>query len=355
MADVHRPLVNTVMSWPALRTDNPYHRQLFGTMAAAGTQIEEWSPRRLLRTPPAVLHLHWPEIAIQVRNPLRALARAVALTGLVRRAGSGGCRIVWTVHNLHGHETPHPRLERWLWRALLPSLDGYIALSEGGAAAAVEAFPVLRRCAGFVIPSGHYRGVYADTVTREEARSRLGLPVSSPVYAFIGKVRPYKNVPHLIRSFRNLDDPRPRLVVAGLPDSAEMGAQVRGAAEGDDRVRLTLVHVPDDDLQLYFRAADVVVLPFTDILNSSSALVALAFDRPVVVPRLGAMSELQAAAGGEWVRTYDGDLTVATLKDAMDWAQINRGPCTTLDHLAWPEIAWRTMDAYRDLVGRRRA
>ena len=277
--------VGTVMSWPALRTESPYHRELYGLMAASGVRIEEWSPRRLLQRPPAVLHLHWPEIAIQVRNPVRAMARALGLVGLVRWARLRGSRIVWTVHNLHAHESPHPRLERWMWRALLPSLDGYIALSEGGADAARKAFPVLGRRTGFVIPIGHYRGVYADAVSRETARRRLGLPLSSAVYAFIGKIRPYKNVPHLLRVFRTLEDPDTRLLVAGLPDSPDIRAEVVAAAAGDERVRLTLEHVPDDDLQVYCRAADLVVLPFTDILNSSSALLALAFDRPVVVPR----------------------------------------------------------------------
>jgi glycosyltransferase involved in cell wall biosynthesis len=112
-------------------------------------------------------------------------------------------------------------------------------------------------------------------------------------------------------------------------------------------VRLALEHVPDDDIQRYLRAADLVVLPFRDITNSGSALLALSFDRPVLVPALGAMGELQALAGADWVRTYDEDLTPDLLARALDWA-VRRPPgAPRLDALEWPEIARQTLSVYR--------
>jgi glycosyltransferase involved in cell wall biosynthesis len=301
----------------------------------------------LLVSPPNVLHLHWPDIAINRGSLPRALVRGTVLLLLIAAARLRGSRVVWTVHNLHSHERIHPVLERWFWRGLIPLLSGYTALSKGGSAAAREQFGALRGRPGFVIPSGHFRGLYPDTVPDEEARRRLGIPAGGPVYGFVGQIRPYKNVAHLIRTFRHLPDPDARLIVAGRPDSPATREEVESACGGDPRILCVLSHVPDDQIQIYLRACDLIVLPFTDVLNSGSALLALAFDRPVLVPLLGAMGELRAEAGEAWVRTFTGALTASELSDAFTWARNRRGDrCRMLEDLSWASVARRTLDAY---------
>lgn len=350
------PLAAGVVAWPAFRTDSPYNKLLYERLTALGVTVEDFSPGRLLGPAPAVLHFHWPETAIKVPSGFGALARGLVFLLLIWIAKLRGSRIVWTVHNLHPHEQPHPRLERPFWRLFLSLVDGYIALSPGGAEAAKSAFPVLRRRAEFIVPIGHYRGSYSDSTDREQARTRLGLPPKAPVYAFLGRIRPYKNVPHLVRTFRALADPDARLLVVGQPDTPDSRRAVLDAVGDDPRIHLTLEHVPDDAVQVYLRACDIVVLPFTEILNSSSAILALSFDRPALVPLAGAMGELQVTAGSEWVRTFAGPLTTTELEASMAWARsLGRGRCDSLDHQSWDEVARRTYDAYRQLARSRRA
>lgn len=342
-----------VMAWPAFRSENPYNLMLYEAVTDVGVKVEDFSPRKLLTSPPAVLHLHWPEIAVNVPNPLRAVGRGIAFLWLIWAARLRGTRVVWTVHNLHSHELAHPRLERWLWLGLLPMVDGYISLTAGGAEAARETFPALRRRPGFITPLGHYRGVYPNSVGVEEARKQLGIPLESTVFVFLGKIRPYKNVPHLLQTFRAMRDPGARLLVAGQPDCEATRAAVMEAAAGESRIHLALDHVPDEAVQRYLKASDVAVLPFTEILNSGTAMLALSFDRPVLVPLAGAMGELQATAGGEWVRTYSGPLSVAELEEAGRWARaVQRGRCSSIDHLGWENVGRLTTDAYYQVATR---
>jgi hypothetical protein len=92
------------------------------------------------------------------------------------------------------------------------------------------------------------------------------------------------------------------------------------------------------------------VLPYRDILNSGSALLALSLNRPVLVPRRGALAELQQQVGEAWVRCYDGDLTAETLVDAIAWArETPREPEAPLHAFAWPSIARAHQLAYRSL------
>lgn len=105
--------------------------------------------------------------------------------------------------------------------------------------------------------------------------------------------------------------------MAGKPNPSSLEQIIRNAAQHDPRVRLHLEFIASDRLQLFLNAADLIVLPYTEILNSGSALLALSFNRPMLVPSKGSMSELQKQTGNSWVKTYDGTLTPSQLKEAM--------------------------------------
>jgi beta-1,4-mannosyltransferase len=93
------------------------------------------------------------------------------------------------------------------------------------------------------------------------------------------------------------------------------------------------------------------VLPYREVLNSGSALLALSCDRPVLVPSIGSLAELEGVAGSAWVRTYAGPLTSDQIENALCWAvDTRRPPRPRLEKLDWDEIAAATLDAYRTVV-----
>ncbi|MEZ4597387.1 MAG: glycosyltransferase [Chloroflexota bacterium] len=55
-------------------------------------------------------------------------------------------------------------------------------------------------------------------------------------------------------------------------------------------------NVPDDRMQVFLRAADVMVLPYRDVLTSGSAILAMTFGLPVVAPRIGCLPRRCRAA-----------------------------------------------------------
>jgi beta-1,4-mannosyltransferase len=340
-----------LLAWPGLgaRAKNPYTWLLYSHLAALGVRVRDFTPARALRGGYDVLHVHWPEKALNAQSLPGRVAGAVAALAMIEAAHLHGARVAWTAHNARPHESRHPKLEEWFWSAVARRVDAVIHPSVAGQEAVEARYPELAHRPHAVVPLGHFRGAYPDTVSRQNARAGFGIPDGARVVAFLGLVRPYKNVPHLIRTVRAL--PREAgevvLLVGGSPHSAALADEVREAAGGDPRVHLALEHVPDDDIQRYLRAADLVVLPFRDITNSASALLALSFDRPVLVPALGAMGELQALAGADWVRTYDDDLTPDLLSHALEWS-VRRPPgAPRLDALEWPEIARQTLSVYR--------
>ncbi|HEX3235332.1 MAG TPA: glycosyltransferase [Gemmatimonadales bacterium] len=340
-----------VLAWPGLgaRTKNPYTWLLYSQLASLGVRVEEFTVARALRGGYDVFHVHWPDKALTAGPWVVSAAGAAAALACLDAAHRHGARVVWTAHNAHPHESRHPRLERWFWGAFVRRVDAVVHPSVAGQEAVEARYPALAARPHAVVPLGHYRGSYPDAVSREEARASLDIPPGTRVMTYFGLLRPYKNVPQLIRTagelFARTGDVT--LLVVGAPLTSTIAEEVRAAAGGDPRVRLVLEHVPEIDVQRYLRAADLVVLPFREITNSGSALLALSFDRPVLVPSRGAMGELQAIAGHDWVRTYEGDLTPQILATALDWAT-HRVPDASprLDALEWPEIARQTLALY---------
>lgn len=322
---------------------NPYVRLLAAALGQQGATVVEYSPDG--RTACDIALLHWPDWVLDApRGPKQARRAARLLAGL-RRARRRGTRVVWTVHNLGAHDARHRNA---LWSRFVRHLDGFISLTDDGTAAAVDRFPQLGSVPAFVIPHGHYRDAYANTVSAADARSALSLEPHACVAVFLGQLRPYKNVPELIRTYREVDgDGQSVLVVAGRPATEQVRADCVTAAGHDPRVRLHLGFVAPDDVQLFMNAADVVVLPYRETLNSGAALLALSFDRPVLAPAAGAFVDLSRRLGRDWVRTYAGELTAPLLSAALGTARPEgRAP---LDDLSWSCIARRTLDAFETL------
>ena len=83
-------------------------------------------------------------------------------------------------------------------------------------------------------------------------------------------------------------------------------------------------------------------------MHSGTALLALSFDRPVLMPDRGAMSELQDRVGPEWMRTYSDDFSREVLVEAVRWAETGARPSQApLDELQWPRLARQTEALFR--------
>jgi glycosyltransferase involved in cell wall biosynthesis len=349
-----------ILAWPAFKNRGPYNVLLYRSMQALGATVEEFSAWRILSKRYDIVHLHWPEYCVNGRGALASLFWSCSLFAAMCWLRLRGSKVIWTVHNLQSHLQQHPAIERYFWRIFTALLNAYIGLTERGAEQARRRYPSLRSKPGFIIPHGNIRDAYSGVgISREDARLHLGIAQSAKVVGFFGSVERYKGITELVETFSALDDTRAVLCVAGkcymTPQEREY---IEHIAARDGRVRLRLEHIPDADAAAYIRAADLVVLPFREILNSGSAILALALDRPILVPAKGAMTELQQFAGAKWVRLYAGQLTSATLQQHLDAAiegAAMRGRCRALESgwagLDWNDLAQLTLDAYYSVIG----
>lgn len=326
---------------------NRYNSLLYGALQQRGLTVVDWTPKLVQAGGQDIVHVHWPEAALNKPRWSRAAARTGQMVTALAAARARGARVVWTAHNLSSHGRLHPRSEAAFWKVFDRQVDGWIALTEGSVAAIEAAHPRLRSLPRTVTPHGHYRGSYPDTVTRDQARDRLGLSAQHRVIACIGRIKAYKGAEELLAAMRQSPDKELRLLVAGRCDDTALADRLSSAAAQDSRVTLHLEAIADGELQFWLRAADLAVLPYVDVLNSGSAMLALSFDLPVLAPGLGAIAELEDAVPG-WVQTYRGPLTTDRVDHALRNLPTGRPDLTAYD---WPAIATRTLELYDAVRG----
>jgi glycosyltransferase involved in cell wall biosynthesis len=112
--------------------------------------------------------------------------------------------------------------------------------------------------------------------------------------------------------------------------------------------------VPDEDLQLYLRAADVVACPFLEIFTSGSVLLAMSFGRAVIAPRRGCVSETLDDEGGILYDADDPGGLHEALRSAMtaDLATMGRHNDEGMERFEWSGVAAATLRVYESAAGR---
>ena len=171
-----------------------------------------------------------------------------------------------------------------------------------------------------LIDHGHWVGSFAEHVSRSEARRRLELPSEGKVFLSIGGCKRYRNLLGLIEAFKSLGVLRTAgtLVIAGKFQEPEYRQAVERAISGRGDIRLFPQYIPDDELQNYLISADVVVLPYLDILTSGAAVLALSFGRPVVAPRKGCLIDLVDRESGILYEPTEPASLVGAMRQAID-------------------------------------
>jgi D-inositol-3-phosphate glycosyltransferase len=126
----------------------------------------------------------------------------------------------------------------------------------------------------------------------------LGVRDGEKTILFFGALRPSKGLEYLVAAFKRLtgESNKYRLIIAG--------ERKKGFEAYVDSIRATIQkdftsgeviekvqYVPDADTELYFKAADVLVLPYTKVFQSGVLFLAYSFGLPVIATRVGSFED----------------------------------------------------------------
>lgn len=313
-------------------TTNPYLVQLVASLPD-DVELLFFSWRRALLGRYDVFHVHWPEVMLRKTTRLRTLAAQLLYALVLARLTLTRTPVVRTIHNLEPYEEAS-RFEEVLVDATDRRTRFWIRLNDRT--------PVPQGAAARTIPIGEPPAVFTQHVGPGPVEGRL---------LHFGLVRPYKGIEELITAFAGLPDPGLRLVIAGRCDDVAYREVVRAAAARDDRIELDLRHLSDEELADEVSRAELVVLPYRTMHNSSAALLALAMGRPVLVPDLEVTSDLADEVGDGWVQRYAGMLRAEHVGEALT-AVRRLGPDArpAMGARAWPHIGNAHAEVYQAMA-----
>lgn len=340
--------------------ENPYQKLLSENLIKLGVQIGEANSRNkaLMGQTPDILHLHWLDALFQfrVKSTLLSLLRLVKFLTKLFILKLRGVKIVWTAHNLKNHEKLYPLLDRICTSVVANLAHAIVAHSETAKREIVSTIRSINKDKIFVIPHGNYINSYENKIDRLEAQQALDIPNSSFVFLFLGQIRPYKGVLELIEAFKQLHHKHIYLVIAGKILNDELAEQIRQKIASHSNIKFIPGFVPDDQIQVYMNACDVLVFPYQDLLTSGAAILAMSFGKACLAPSKPYFTEVLGNSGAFF---YDPD-NLAGLSQAMNTAVHSKNELISMgdrnlqmaEQWNWSRVAKMTLDVYKYCLSR---
>lgn len=210
-----------------------------------------------------------------------------------------GKKIVRTAHNVNAgkRDSNDSLLNRITLRVQYHLSDHIFVHTEKMKRELLHEFDVQEQ-AVTVIPFGINNSVPNTALTPRAAKRRLGIEDGGKTVLFFGAIRPYKGLEYLVDGFLQLaaDHPEYRLIIAGQPMKG-YGKYLEGIQRTIDshtssgQVIQKIQFIPDDETELYFKAADVLALPYTHVFQSGVLFLAHSFGLPVVAADVGSLKD----------------------------------------------------------------
>jgi len=209
-----------------------------------------------------------------------------------------GKKITLTVHNVNARkrDSNDSFLNRLSLRLQYNFCDHIFVHTERMRNELVSDFRITKSKVS-VIPFGINNTVPNTALSTDEAKQQIGVNSDDKALLFFGNMTPYKGLEYLISAFGGLltKDRSYRLIIAGRPKGSEMywkeiqQAIARGGIS--DRIIQRIEYIPDELTELYFKAADVLILPYTHVFQSGVLFLGYGFGLPAIAADVGALKD----------------------------------------------------------------
>jgi len=209
-----------------------------------------------------------------------------------------GKRVVFTAHNVNAgkRDQNDSRLNR-ISLKIQYGLSDHIFVHTAKMKRELEFDFGIQKEKVSVIPFGVNNTVPNTGLSCAEARRQLGLNTNDKTLLFFGNIAPYKGLEYLIAAFSELlkEDRSYRLMIVGNPKQSRHYwraiQQTIASARLSDRIIEKIEYIPDAQTELYFKAADILVLPYAHVFQSGVLILGYSFGLPAIAADVGTLKD----------------------------------------------------------------
>jgi alpha-maltose-1-phosphate synthase len=262
------------------------------------------------------------------------------------------------------------RLSSWAERTAYESADAIIAVSAGMAADVRKAYPAVDPVRIHVVHNGIDTNQYTPD-RNTDILARHGIDPDRPTVVFVGRITRQKGLPYLLRAASAFPADTQLVLLAGAPDTKEIGIEVEDLMATLRATRSGVVWIPGmlpkPEVIQIMTASTVFVCPSIYEPMGIVNLEAMACETAVVATATGGIPEV--VADGETGllvaidqvedgsgRPRDPERFVADLAAAINTLLVDPARATTMGragrqraitHFSWTAAAEKTMEIYR--------
>ena len=207
-----------------------------------------------------------------------------------------GFGIVSTVHDVEPLDRINGTKSKKKYCKFLKIIDQIIVHNSFTKAEIIKTDPLCNPEKIHVIPPTDLDFLYNEDISRSEARKVLGieLPEDSRIVLFFGQIKKTKGLDILIKAFAQLKEKNVFLVIAGRCWKTDMDKyhSLINSLKIKNKTIIEEKYIKNRDVMRLFKAADVVVLPYIKVYNSSVLLRGMDYGAVNVVSDLSFFTEV---------------------------------------------------------------
>ncbi len=278
-----------------------------------------------------IVHFQWPEFIFgsqKHRFSDDEIERVKLRLGLLK---GKGIKIFVQIHNLKPHTNKDKNVLR-LYELLYSGADVMVHMGNYSRDLLQPQYPNAQHV---VIPHHLYDNIFNFVISQQEAREKLHIPNDKKIILSFGKFRTDEERQFVLGLKREISSLENNSSVFTLHSSLFLvpGFYRETLHTWNPKKLITrLCHtlyyrlkgikfsnevIPDDLMQCYFCAADVVLIPRLDILNSGNLPMAFHAGKVVVGPNVGNVGEILDETGNFTFNPHDIRSAVKALQKAL--------------------------------------
>jgi hypothetical protein len=301
-----------------------------------------------------IIHIHWPEVLFDSKRPTSVQAEDFIEHFFKWKTNY---KIVFTLHNLKPHVSKSVLYDK-LYTTISNNVDVVVHFAKPSIEIFIAKYQE-SKASHVVIEHPLYLST-PNTISKLSARAYLKINKNKKVVLVFGQIRTKEEREFVFKTFKRLKLKQKFLLVTSLGKfrtKFNFGWKISNFVNklmfkkynSMSNYFIQNETIQDKDIQNYFNASDVVLIPRLNALNSGVLYLAYRFNKKVVVPNSGNMAEIALNLGQNIFNIKDTESAVSGLENSLTENKTSKTYLKALETMHPKLVAKKHEQLYKSL------